>query len=72
MAPPVKLVADEDEDDTDAGKVSFDAPTTWQKLDQVDASEHSSRQVDVGNYCLYNYSFIWLGCHGRCADVLVF
>jgi splicing factor 4 len=72
VAPPVKLGADEDEDDTDAGKVLADAPTKRQKLDQTDASEHSSRQVDVGNYCLYNYSFIWLGFHGRSADVLVF
>jgi splicing factor 4 len=72
VAPPVKLGADEDEDDTDAGKVSADAPTKRQKLDQADASENSARQVDVGNYCLYNFSFIWLGCHGRSADVLVF
>ncbi|KAE8038205.1 hypothetical protein FH972_010737 [Carpinus fangiana] len=47
VAPPVKLGADEDEDDTDAGKVLADAPTKRQKLDQTDASEHSSRQVDV-------------------------
>ncbi|KAK4591815.1 hypothetical protein RGQ29_016316 [Quercus rubra] len=46
VAPPVKL-ADEDEDETDAGKVSADAPTKRLKLDHSDASEHSSRQVDV-------------------------
>ncbi|KAF3969101.1 hypothetical protein CMV_007074 [Castanea mollissima] len=46
VAPPVKL-ADEDEDETDAGKVSADAPTKRLKLDHSDSSEHSSRQVDV-------------------------
>ncbi|KAB1224717.1 SURP and G-patch domain-containing protein 1-like protein [Morella rubra] len=46
VAPPVKLGADEDEDEIDAGKVSADAPMKRQKLDQGDASEFSSRQVD--------------------------
>ncbi|XP_040991137.1 SURP and G-patch domain-containing protein 1-like protein [Juglans microcarpa x Juglans regia] len=47
VVPPVKLGADEDEDEIDAGKVSADAPMKRQKLDQVDASEHSSREGDV-------------------------
>ncbi|XP_040991145.1 SURP and G-patch domain-containing protein 1-like protein isoform X2 [Juglans microcarpa x Juglans regia] len=72
VVPPVKLGADEDEDEIDAGKVSADAPMKRQKLDQVDASEHSSREGDVGNNCLYNFSFIWLGFCGQSADLLVF
>lgn len=72
VAPPVKLGADEDEDEIDAGKVSADAPMKRQKLDQGDASEFSSRQVDGGNYCLYNFSFIWLGCYERFLDLFVF
>ncbi|XP_040994213.1 SURP and G-patch domain-containing protein 1-like protein isoform X2 [Juglans microcarpa x Juglans regia] len=47
VAPHVKLGADEDEDEIDAGKVSDDAPMKRQKLGQEDASENSSRQVDV-------------------------
>lgn len=71
VAPPVKL-ADEDEDETDAGKVSADVPTKRLKLDHSDASEHSSRQVDVGNYWIHNNYFILLGCYRRSADLLVF
>ncbi|KAG6676877.1 hypothetical protein I3842_14G000700 [Carya illinoinensis] len=47
VAPPVKLGVDEDEDEIDARKVSDDAPMKRQKLGQEDASENSSRQVDV-------------------------
>ncbi|XVF33752.1 hypothetical protein REPUB_Repub17cG0195700 [Reevesia pubescens] len=47
VAPPVKLAADEDEEDQDAGKLSDDTPVKRQKLGQSDASEQASRQVDV-------------------------
>lgn len=53
VAPPVKLGADEDEDETDAENGSADVPVKRQKLGQPDASEQSARQVGVGNYCLY-------------------
>ncbi|XP_068343067.1 SURP and G-patch domain-containing protein 1-like protein [Pyrus communis] len=44
VAPPVKLGADEDEDEAD---VAAGAPTKRQKLGQPDAVEESYRQVDV-------------------------
>ncbi|XP_057978705.1 SURP and G-patch domain-containing protein 1-like protein [Malania oleifera] len=47
VAPAVKLGEDEDEDDPEAGNISGDGPTKKQKLGQPDASEQSSRQVDV-------------------------
>ncbi|BBG96329.1 Suppressor-of-White-APricot/surp domain-containing protein / D111/G-patch domain-containing protein [Prunus dulcis] len=47
VAPPVKLGADEDEDEADAANFSADAPTKRQKLGQPDASEESPGQVDV-------------------------
>ena len=53
VAPPVKLSADEDEEDQDAGKLSDDTPVKRQKLGQSDAAERASKQVDVGNYCFY-------------------
>lgn len=60
VAPPVKLGADEDEDEADAANFSADAPTKRQKLGQPDASEESPGQVDVGNYCFYAYPLTWL------------
>lgn len=53
VAPPVKFGADDDEDETDAENGSSDAPMKRQKLGQPEASEESSRQAAVGNYCLY-------------------
>ncbi|KAK9283059.1 hypothetical protein L1049_011287 [Liquidambar formosana] len=47
VAPPVKLGADEDEDEIDAGTVSSDGPVKRQKLGESDAFEQSSRQADV-------------------------
>ncbi|XP_017981976.1 PREDICTED: SURP and G-patch domain-containing protein 1-like protein isoform X1 [Theobroma cacao] len=47
VAPPVKLAADEDEEDQDAGKLSDDTPVKRQKLCQADTSELASKQVDV-------------------------
>ncbi|XVF79595.1 hypothetical protein PTKIN_Ptkin15bG0001800 [Pterospermum kingtungense] len=47
VPPPVKLAADEDEEDQDAGKFSDDTPVKRQKLGQSDASEKASKQVDV-------------------------
>ncbi|KAK2407318.1 SURP and G-patch domain-containing protein [Trifolium repens] len=46
VPPPVKL-ADDDEDEIDAGYVSNDAPLKRQKLGQDDGIEQSSRQLDV-------------------------
>ena len=56
VVPPVKLGEDEDEDkdEKDTGNISGDGPVKRQKLGQVDASDYSSKQVDVGNYlCTY-------------------
>ncbi|KAJ0095981.1 hypothetical protein Patl1_17240 [Pistacia atlantica] len=47
VAPPVKLGADEDEDETDAENGSGDAPMKRQKVGQPEASEQSSRQAAV-------------------------
>ncbi|KAL2536732.1 SURP and G-patch domain-containing protein 1-like protein [Forsythia ovata] len=47
VAPSVKLGEDEDEDEKDAGNLSDSGPMKRPKLDQSDASEQSSRQVDV-------------------------
>lgn len=67
VPPPVKLGADEDEEETDAGNLSSDAPMKRQKLGQKDSSEHPSPQVDVGNYCLYEYPLSgWVGTEGLC------
>lgn len=58
VGPPVKLGADEDEDEADVEN-SADAPVKRQKLDPPEASEQPSKQVVVGNYCFYmNYSLI--------------
>ncbi|KAK8615088.1 hypothetical protein V6N13_068874 [Hibiscus sabdariffa] len=47
VAPPVKLDVDEDEEDLDAGKLVDEKPIKKQKLARSDASEQSSKQVDV-------------------------
>ncbi|XP_027341338.1 SURP and G-patch domain-containing protein 1-like protein [Abrus precatorius] len=47
VPPPVKLVAEEDEEETYAGDVSNDAPLKRQKLGQEDGIEQSSKEVDV-------------------------
>lgn len=52
-APPVKLGADEDEDETGDGNVSGDVPTKRQKLGQPDDHEQASGQLGVGNYYFY-------------------
>lgn len=52
VPPPVKLSADEDEEETEAGYVSNDAPLKRQKLGQEEGIDQSSRQLDVGNYFL--------------------
>ncbi|KAE9592705.1 putative G-patch domain-containing protein [Lupinus albus] len=46
VPPPVKL-ADDDEEETDAGDVSNDAPLKRQKLGQEDGTEQSLRHLDV-------------------------
>ncbi|KAG8391281.1 hypothetical protein BUALT_Bualt01G0171700 [Buddleja alternifolia] len=45
VAPPVKF--DEDEDEKDVGNSSDDGPMKRPKLGRFDASDHSSRQIDV-------------------------
>ena len=47
VPPPVKLSADEDEEETEAGYVSNDAPLKRQKLGQEEGIDQSSRQLDV-------------------------
>ncbi|TKY49561.1 SURP and G-patch domain-containing protein [Spatholobus suberectus] len=47
VPPPVKLSADEDEEETEAGDVSIDAPLKRQKLGQEEDIDQSSRQLDV-------------------------
>lgn len=49
VTPPVKF-EDGDEDDKDAGNSSDDGPMKRQKLSQLDTSDQSSKQIDVGNY----------------------
>ncbi|MBA0553258.1 hypothetical protein Golob_012454 [Gossypium lobatum] len=46
VAPPVKLDADEDEEDQDAGRLD-DKPVKKQKLGRSDSSEQALKQVDV-------------------------
>ncbi|XP_057453454.1 SURP and G-patch domain-containing protein 1-like protein [Lotus japonicus] len=46
VPPPIKLT-DEDEEETNAGDVSNDAPSKRQKLGQDDDAEQSSRPLDV-------------------------
>ncbi|KAK6162920.1 hypothetical protein DH2020_002761 [Rehmannia glutinosa] len=47
ITPPVKFGEDEDQDDKDAGNSSDDGPMKRPKLSQLDASDRSSKQVDV-------------------------
>ncbi|KAJ4711659.1 SURP and G-patch domain-containing protein 1-like protein [Melia azedarach] len=47
VAPPVKLGADDDEDETEAENGSADVPVKRQKLGQPEASEQSSKQASV-------------------------
>ncbi|KAL7258340.1 hypothetical protein ACSBR1_004461 [Camellia fascicularis] len=47
VAPSVKLSEDEDEEESVAGNALGNEPAKRQKLGQPDASEHSSKQVDV-------------------------
>ncbi|XP_012574237.1 SURP and G-patch domain-containing protein 1-like protein isoform X2 [Cicer arietinum] len=47
LAPPPVKLADDDEEETDAGYVSNDAPSKRQKLGQDEGIEQSSRQLDV-------------------------
>lgn len=54
VAPPVKLGADDDEDETDTGNASGDAPIKRQKLGKPDVPDQSSARSDVGNYCFYS------------------
>lgn len=56
VAPAVKLGADEDEDETDAGNDSVDTSAKRLKLAEKDLSSKSSREVYVGNY-FYMYIF---------------
>lgn len=51
VPPPVKLSAEEDEEETDAG----DVPSKRLKLDNEGRNEQSSRQLEVGNDCLKTF-----------------
>lgn len=53
VAPAVKLSEDEDEDERNGGNSSGDGPIKRQRLDRFDTSEHSQKQVNVGNNILY-------------------
>lgn len=50
---PVKLGADEDEDEVDTEKGLSEGPAKRQKLGHPEASELLSEKGDVGNSCLY-------------------
>lgn len=52
VPPPVKLGADEDEEETESDYNSNDAPQKRQKIGQEEFLDQSSRQLDVGNYFL--------------------
>ena len=66
VPPPVKLGADGDEEEIDAGDVSNDAPPKRQKLGQEYGTEQSSRQLDVGKYFL---SFLVFTDSWRVVDI---
>lgn len=51
----MKLGEDEDEDEKDAGNLSDSGPMKLPKLDQRNASEQSSKQVDVGKLLIIVY-----------------
>lgn len=62
VTPPVKLGADEDEDETGDGN-SSDGPTKRQKLVQPEDNEKPSGKLDVGNYhfsFISSYVVLWL------------
>lgn len=52
VAPPIKLGADEDEDENDGVTDSGDTSVKRQKVVHQDMSERSSRQVNGGNHCI--------------------
>lgn len=56
LVTPVKLGGDDDEDETEAGNVSSDAPVKRKKLDQLGAREQSPGQLDVGNCSIFLYT----------------
>lgn len=59
-APPVKLGADEDEDEADAEIHAGDAPVKRQKLGDSESSKQSSGQTAVGNNCFHlHILLIW-------------
>ncbi|CAL5340541.1 unnamed protein product [Camellia sinensis] len=58
VAPSVKLSEDEDEEESVAGNALGNEPAKRQKLGQPDASEQSSKQVDVA-YNLSHYQHWW-------------
>ncbi|GMN54859.1 hypothetical protein TIFTF001_023982 [Ficus carica] len=63
-APPVKLGADEDEDETGDGNVSGDVPTKRQKLGQPDDHEQASGQLGVA-YTLVPINLVERDVHER-------
>ncbi|KAH1237272.1 SURP and G-patch domain-containing protein 1-like protein [Glycine soja] len=63
VPPPVKLSADEDEE-TEAGYVSNDAPLKRQKLGQEEGIDQSSRQLDVAySPSTYQEMVYWQACY---------
>lgn len=65
VAPPVKLAADEDEDDADARSNLGDMSVKRQKLIKQEAYEESSGHDDVGKYHFMNIILCGQGCDGR-------
>ncbi|KAI3414986.1 AAI domain-containing protein [Psidium guajava] len=65
VAPPVKLAADEDEDDADARSNLGDMSVKRQKLIKEEAYEESSGHGDVGKYHFMNIILCGQGCDGR-------
>lgn len=65
VAPPVKLAADEDEDDADARSHLGDTSVKRQKLSKQDAYGESSGHDDVGKYHFMNIILCGQGCDGR-------
>lgn len=56
LAPPPVKLADDDDEETDAGDVSNDATPKRQKMGLEDSTEQSARQLDVGNYFSHKLS----------------
>lgn len=65
VAPPVKLAADEDEDDADARSNLGDTSVKRQKLIKQEAYEKSSGHDDVGKYHFMNIILCGQDCDGR-------